>query len=55
MPQEFVREQDFTGETLKFKGVLAKHKWTEARVADVQFVIGPETFREKVLQYLERT
>ena len=35
VPQEFVNPSDFTGESLKFKGVLAKHAWTEARVVSV--------------------
>ena len=49
VPQEFVNPSDFTGESLKFKGVLAKHAWTEARVANVPITIGPESFQERVL------
>ena len=49
MPQEFVNPSDFTGEMLKFKGVLVKHEWTQARVANVPVNIGPVSFVEKAL------
>ena len=34
-PKEFVKQSDFIGETLKFKGILANYELTEAQVANV--------------------
>ena len=52
VPNEFIKSDDFVGETLKFKGVLAGYEWTKAHVAKVPMSIGKEPFVEKVLVVL---
>ena len=49
VPQEFVEPSNFTGESLKFKGILVKGEWIEAKVAKVPITIGLEYFQERVL------
>ena len=49
VPKEFVNPDNYTGESLKFKGVDAAGEWIEAKVANVTIRIGPESFQERVL------
>ena len=53
VPQEFVKPSDCMEEKLKFNGVLAKHEWTEARVAMIPVVIGIESFQENARRRAE--
>ena len=49
VPKKLIKSDDFVGETLKFKGVLAGYEWTEVHVAKVSMSIEKESFVEKVL------
>ena len=49
VPIELVRPDEFTGETLRFKGVLSKQSWSEGKVATVTMSVGNQLFQSRAL------
>ena len=54
VPIELVKEDEFTWETSKFKGVTTDGSWSEGKVALVTFSVGTDRFLSRAVALPEK-